>query len=343
MNVTTVGLDLAKSVFQVHGMDERGKVTVRKQLRRREVLSFFANLPPCLVGMEACGGAHYWAQRVQECGHTVKLMAPQFVRPYVKSNKSDAQDAEAIGEAVTRPTMRFVPVKTPEQQAILALHRARQGFVKARTAQVNQLRSLLAEFGLVFPQGIQRLRQQVPAVLEELETKVPELVRQLFVTLFAHVKHLDGQIAELEQQIKRWHRTSPPSRKLEAIPGIGPLTASALVASIGDATAFTTGRQLAAWLGLVPRQHSSGGKPRLLGIRKRGNIYLRTLLIQGARAVLRHARGQSAPPHGWLLQVRARRNTNVAIVALANKNARMVWALLAHQRDYVATGAPRSA
>lgn len=343
MNVTTVGLDLAKSVFQVHGVDERGKATVSKQLRRREVLSFFANLPPCLIGMEACGGAHYWAQRLMAYGHTVKLMAPQFVRPYVKTNKTDARDAEAICEAVTRPTMRFVPVKTPEQQAILALHRARQGFVKARTAQANQLRSLLAEFGVVLPQGIQRLRQQVPAVLEELEAKVPEVVRQLFLTLFVHVKELDRQIADLEQQIKRWHRTCPQSHKLEAIPGIGPLTASALVASIGDATAFTTGRQLAAWLGLVPRQHSSGGKPRLLGISKRGNTYLRTLLIHGARAVLRHVRGQSTPPKGWLLQVRARRNTNVAIVALANKNARIVWALLAHQRAYEATWAPKSA
>lgn len=340
MNITTVGLDLAKSVFQVHGVDERGKVVLRKQLRRREVLSFFANLPPCLIGMEACGGAHFWAQRLGEYGHTVKLMAPQFVRPYVKTNKTDAQDAEAICEAVTRPTMRFVPIKTPEQQAILALHRARQGFVKARTAQANQLRSLLAEFGLVLPQGIQRLRQQVPAVLEELETKVPELARQLFVTLFAHLKDLDRQIVELEQQIKRWHRLCPQSRKLEAIPGIGPLTASALIASIGDAKAFTHGRQLAAWLGLVPRQSSSGGKPRLLGISKRGNTYLRTLLIHGARAVLRQALLRNAPTNRWLLQVRARRNTNVAIVALANKNARIVWALLAHERDYEAARAP---
>src|SRR5262249_43888477 len=214
-----------------------------------EVLSLFATLPPCLIGMEACGGAHYWAQCLMEYGHTVKLMAPQFVRPYVKTNKTDAHDAEAIRKAVARPTMRFVPVKTPEQQAILALHRARQGFVKARTAQVHQLRSLLAEFGLVLPQGIQRLRQQVPAVLVELESKVPELVRQVFLTLFAHIKELDHQIAELEQQIKHWHRASAPSRKLEAIPGIGPLTASALVASIGDVSAFSNGRQLAAWPG----------------------------------------------------------------------------------------------
>jgi transposase len=335
-----VGLDLAKRVLQAHGVDGRGKVRLRQQLRRREVLSFFATLPPCLIGMEACGGAHYWAQRLQEYGYTVKLMAAQFVRPYVKTNKTDAHDAEAICEAVTRPTMRFVPVKTPEQQAILALPRARQGFVKARTAQANQLRSLLAEFGLVLPQGLHRLRQQVPAVLGELESKVPELARQLFVTLFAHLKELDRQIADIEQQIKRWHRASAPSRKLEATPGIGPLTASALVASIGDAKAFSNGRQLAAWLGLVPRQHSSGGKPRLLGISKRGNAYLRTLLIHGARAVLRHARGQSAPPHRWLLHVRARRNTNVAIVALANKNARIGWALLVHQRDYEATWAP---
>lgn len=275
-----------------------------------------------------------------EYGHTVKLMAPQFVRPYVKANKTDAQDAEAICEAVTRPTMRFVPVKTPEQQALLALHRARQGFVKARTAQANQLRSLLAEFGHVLPQGIHRLRQQLPALLVELEATVPELVRQLAMTLFAHLKELDRQIAELEQQIKRWHRTSPSSRKLEAIPGIGPLTASALVASVGEAKAFTTGRQLAAWLGLVPRQRSSGGKPRLLGISKRGDTYLRTLLIHGARAVLRRAVHRRDDVDRWFKQLIHRRNKNIAIVALANKNARIAWALLAHDREYTPSRAP---
>jgi transposase len=236
--------------------------------------------------------------------------------------------------------MRFVPVKTPEQQAILALHRARQGFVKARTAQANQLRGLLAEFGLVLPQGIHRLRQQLPALLAELDTTVPELARQLFVTLFAHVKELDCQIAELEQQIKRWHRSCPQSRKLEAIPGIGPLTARALVASVGEAQAFTTGRQLAAWLGLVPRQHASGGKLRLLGISKRGDAYLRTLLIHGARAVLRQAVHRRDDAESWVKQLMKRRNQNIAIVALANKNARIAWALLAREREYAPLRAP---
>jgi transposase len=289
MHVTTMGLDLAKQVFQVHGVDAHGKVVVRKQLRRKEVVEYFTDLPACAIGMEAGSSSHYWARRLAGLGHTVKLMAPQFVRPYVKTNKNDARDAEAIGEAVTRPTMRFVPIKTAEQQAILALHRARQGFVKARTAQANQLRSLLAEFGIVFPQGIYVLLRDVPGIVSDPENGLLESVRELFIRLLAHVKELDRQVTELEQQITRWHKSSEQSRKLEKVPGIGPITASALVATIGDAKAFQHGRQLAAWLGLVPRQHSTGGKSRLHGISKRGDIYLRTLLIHGARSVLRFA------------------------------------------------------
>ena len=334
MKITTVGIDLAKQVFQVHGVDERGKVVLKKQLKRDQVLPFFANFQSCLIGMEACGGAHFWANKLQAMGHTVKLMAPQFVKPYVKSNKNDVADAEAICEAVGRPNMRFVPIKTGEQQAVLALHRARQGFVKARTAQANQIRGLLAEYGIIIPQGIGYIGKRLPEVLEDGENGLPGMFRQLLARLGDHLKELDWQVHELEIQIQAWHRESVASRKLAQIPGIGPITASALVASIGNARNFENGRQLAAWLGLVPRQNSSGGKQTLLGISKRGDTYLRTLLIHGARAVIRVAERKAAYTGSWLAEVMGRRHKNVAAVAQANKNARIVWALLAHERDY---------
>jgi transposase len=261
-------------------------------------------------------------------------MAPQFVRPYVKTNKNDARDAEAICEAVTRPSMRLVPIKTAEQQAILALHRARQGFVKARTAQANQLRSLLAEFGMVLPRGIHILPSDVPTIVSEDENGLLASVRDLFTRLLAHVKELDRQVSELEQQILQWHKSDEQSGKLEKVPGIGPITASALVATIGAAHGFQNGRQLAAWLGFVPRQYSTGGKTRLHGISKRGDIYLRTLLIHGARSVLRFAARHTTLTTTWVKGVQERRNANIAAVALANKHARIVWALLAHDREY---------
>jgi len=334
MKITTVGIDLAKNVIQVHGMDERGKAVLKKQIKRTQVASFFANLAPCLIGMEACGSAHHWARKLESLGHTVKLMAPQFVKPYVKTNKNDAADAEAICEAVSRPNMRFVPTKSGEQQAVLALHRARQGFVKARTAQANQIRGLLAEFGIVIPQGIGHIAKRLADILEDGENDLPGAFRQLLQRLGEHLKELDRQVGELEVQIQAWHRESAASKKLEQIPGIGPITASALVASIGDAKNFEDGRQLAAWLGLVPRQNSSGGKQTLLGISKRGDIYLRTLLIHGARAVIRVAERKANHADSWLAHLMVRRNKNVATVALANKNARIVWALLAHNREY---------
>jgi len=342
MKITTVGIDLAKSVFQVQGVDERGKAVLRKKLKRAEVGKFFANMPACLVGMEACGSAHYWGRKLVDLGHTVKLMAPQFVKPYVKTNKNDARDAEAICEAVARPNMRFVPLKLPEQQAVLALHRARQGFVKTRTAQANQMRGLLAEFGLVIPKGIRHVAAKLPDILEDAENGLPASSRQLFARLLAHFKELDRQVGELEQQIKTWHRQSEASRRLEAIPGVGPLTARALLASIGDAQSFANGRQLAAWLGLVPRQDSTGGKTTLLAISKRGDVYLRTLLIHGARSVLRQLQRRVDRGDGWLARLAVRRNPNIAAVALANKNARIVWALLAHGRDYQVGYAPRA-
>jgi transposase len=334
MKITTVGIDLAKNVFQVHGVDERGKAVLKKQLKRHQVLPFFGNLPPCLIGMEACGGAHFWGRRLQAQGHTVRLMAPQFVKPYVKGNKHDAADAEAICEAVSRQSMRFVPIKNLEQQAVLSLHRARQGFVKARTAQANQIRGLLAEYGLIVPQGIHHIARRVPEILEDASNELPDTFRALLARLLEHLKDLDQKIKELELQITQWHRDNALSRKLAAVPGIGPITASALVATVGDAKNFSNGRQLAAWLGLVPKQSSSGGKTVLLGISKRGDAYLRTLLIHGARSVLWAAQHRKVSVDRWVQGLLERRNANVAAVAMANKTARIVWALLAKGRQY---------
>lgn len=343
MKITTVGIDVAKTLLQVHGVDERGRAVIRKRLKRGQVLAYFANVTPCLIGMEACGSAHYWARRLAALGHTVKLMAPQFVKPYVKTNKNDAADAEAICEAVARSNMRFVPVKSAEQQGVLALHRARQGFVKARTAQANQIRGLLGEYGVVIPRGIGHITRCLPAILEDGENELPGPFRALLHRLGEHLQVLDRHVGELEVQIQIWHQHNPMSRCLAQIPGIGPITASALAASIGDAKSFTSGRQLAAWLGLVPKQHSSGGKALLLGISKRGDTYLRTLLIHGARALIRVARHQAGYEDSWLARLIGRRHQNVAAVALANKNARIAWALLAHERVYQSDYAPSAA
>jgi len=330
---TTIGIDLAKNVFQVHGADEKGKMVMKKQLKRAQVLPFFANLVPCKIGMEACGSAHYWARKLQALGHDVQLIAPQYVKPFVKRNKNDAADAEAICEAVTRPNMPTVPIKNASQQAILSVHRARQGFVKARTAQANQIRGLLAEYGIAIPQGIGHITKRVPEIIEDGENDLPGSFRLLIQRLVDHLKELDRQVGELEVEIQWWHRKNDASQKLAKIPGIGPITASAMVASIGDARNFKNGRQLAAWLGIVPKQHSTGGKSTLLGISKRGDTYLRTLLIHGARAVVRIAeRKQDAD--SWIKKLLARRNKNVTAVALANKNARTIWALLTHDREY---------
>jgi transposase len=334
MKITIVGIDLAKHVFQVHGVDERGKVVLKKQLKRHQVLPFFGNLPACLIGMEACGGAHHWARRLQAQGHTVRLMAPQFVKPYGKTNKNDAADAEAICEAVSRPSMRFVPIKSVEQQAVLSMHRARQGFVKARTAQANQIRGLLAEYGLIIPKGMAAITRGVPQILEDASNDLPHSCRALLQRLLEHLKELDGQAKELEAQITLWHRDNELSRKLAAVPGIGPVTASALVATVGDAKNFSSGRQLAAWLGLVPRQESSGGKTVLLGISKRGDAYLRTLLIHGARSVIYASGRKKESMNRWLAELIQRRNSNLAAVALANKTARIAWALLARDRPF---------
>jgi transposase len=334
VKITTIGIDLAKSIFQVHGVDERGKTVLRKQLKRKDVVSFFANLEPCLIGVEACGSAHFWGRKLSELGHTVRLMAPQFVKPYVKTNKSDRNDAEAICEAVGRANMRFVPVKTAEQQAVLALHRARQGFVKARTAQANQIRGLLAEFGIVIPQGIKHIAKHLPEIREDGENGLPGIMRQLLERLGDNLKQMDEQVGKLEQQIKLWHRDNEQSCKLEAIAGIGPITASAFVATVGDAKSFKNARQVAAWLGMVPRHEGTGGKVTLGPISKRGDVYLRTMLIHGARSVIAQFERKPDQADGWLKKLLARRNKNIAAVALAARNARIAWALLKHERSY---------
>jgi transposase len=334
MTIVTIGLDLAKNVFQVHGVDERGIAVLRKQLKRDQMATFFAQLEPCLVGVEACGGAHYWATKLGALGHRVKMMAPQFVKPYVKTNKNDALDAEAICEAVARPNMHFVPVKSPEQQSVMSLHTARESFVHARTAQANQIRGLLIEFGHIVPQGIQHIYARVPDVIEDAGNELPGRFRLLMDRLLQNLKELDRQVQELENEIGLWHRSSEVSRRLETIPGIGPITASALVASAGDPSNFKNARQFAAWIGLVPHQNSSGGKTRLLGISKRGNTYLRTLLVHGGRAMVQLARTRAERADSWLGRLAARRHHNIAAVAMANKNARLAWGLLSTGKAY---------
>lgn len=338
MNIKRIGIDLAKQVFQLHGVDSQEKVALRKQLRRAQVLKYFAQLPPCLIGMEACGGAHYWARELQKRGHTVKLMAPQFVKPYVKSNKNDANDAEAICEAVARPTMRFVTIKTIAQQDIQALHRVRSEQVKQRTAKVNQIRGLLAEYGLVIGRRVEVLRHALPQLLEDAENGLSADFRVLLEGLRQDLVTLDERIKDLDKTIKTLANHTPAAQRLQQIPGIGPMIATALICAIGDGKQFKRGRDMAAWLGLTPGQHSSGGKDRLLGISKRGDAYLRTLLIHGARAVLRVADKKDDPRSRWLQNLCSRRNQNIAAVALANKNARIAWALLSKGTDYLPEG-----
>jgi len=334
MNITTVGLDLAKDVFQVHGADAHGRGVVNKRLKRAQVAEYFAKFPPCLIGMEACAGAHFWARKLAGFGHTVKLMAPQFVKPYVKRNKNDARDAEAICEAVTRPSMRFVAVKTVDQQAVLAIHQGREGLVKQRTALANQIRGLLGEFGIVLPKGRRILEGRLPGILADGDNGLPGMMRPMLTVLVAQLEQLSRHIAALEAQLLGWHRHNEASRRLERIPGVGMLTATAAVAKIGNAAVYANARQFAASLGMVPRQASSGGKERLLGISKQGDGALRRLLVHGARSVVR----READPRSWLGQLLIRRPKNVAVVALAQKNARTIWALLRYDRDYAPQG-----
>ena len=332
--MTVLGIDLAKRVFHLVGMNETGHVVLKKRLTREALLPFIAQLPPVLIGLEACGGAHYWARRFQAHGHTVKLIAPQFVKPYVKSHKNDPADAEAICEAVTRPTMRFVPIKERDQQDLQALHRARERVVKARTALVNEMRGLLAEYGLVLPQSVTKFRHTFTKTLDAERAKLTPLSTELFAQLYDEFGVLEKRLASYTDKIAAIGAAHPVCQRLMTIPGIGPLTATALVAAVSTATAFKNGRQFAAWIGLVPRQHSTGGKPRLLGMSKRGDVYLRKLLVHGARATLRWIRLKTDRRSTWLRGLIERRGKNKAAVALANKNARIVWVLLTTDQVY---------
>jgi transposase len=326
--LSTVAIDLAKKVFHLVGTDTTGNILWRKRLSRNALMPFIAQLPPVLIGMEACGGAPYWARRFREHGHAVKLMAPQFVKAYVKSNKNDTRDAEAIAEAVTRPTMRFVPIKDVEQQDIQALHRIRERLIGERTALVNEVHGLMNEYGIVIPKGVPKFRQAVVDKLESEKDKLTPLSQELFWKLLEEFAALEQQIAFYQEKLESLAKTHPECQRLMSIPGIGPITATALLAAVGDVGVFKNGRQFAAWLGLVPKQHSTGGQTRLLGISKRGDSYLRKLLIHGARATLRFAGLKTDGRSRWIQGLLERRGWNRTAVAVANKNARIVWALL---------------
>jgi transposase len=331
--VTTIGIDLAKNVFQIHAVDASGKTVIRRQLRRRQVLPFFGKQPSCLIGMEACATAHHWAREITALGHEVRLMPPRYVKPYVKRNKNDAADAEAICEAVTRPTMRFVAIKTEEQQSVLMLHRTRELLVRQRTMLVNAIRAHMAEFGVVARVGLPQVKALLAVIADPEDDRIPPLARICLKALATQLLSLEREISAAEQRIHAWHRTNEDSRRLDTIRGVGPITASALTASITDPSIFRSGRGMAAWIGLVPRQNSTGGKERMGRITKQGDQYLRWLLVAGAMTVIRHAkrRGTTDP---WLAQLIARKPTKVAAVALANKNARIAWALLRHGGSY---------
>ena len=332
--VTTIGLDIAKSVFQVHGVDAAGQVVICRQLKRRYVLAFFQKLPACLVGIEACASSHHWSRELQALGHTVRLMPPAYVKPYVKRQKNDAADAEAICEAVTRANMRFVATKTPEQQSGLMLHRTRHLFIRQQTAVINAIRAHFAEFGIVAPVGRNGVEQLLDVVADPSDKRVPEIARACLFALGAQLRRLKEQILEFDRRIMAWHRSNETSKRLDEIPGVGPALATALVASVADAKAFRSGRNFSAWIGLVPKQHSSGGKDRLGSISKQGDRYLRSLLMIGALAVIRYAKIHGTKHRPWLTALLARRPAKVAAIALANKIARMAWAVMAKGEHY---------
>jgi transposase len=332
--VTTIGLDIAKSVFQVHGIDAEGTVIIRRQLKRRYVVAFFQKLSPCLVGLEACASSHHWSRELKTLGHTVRLMPPAYVKPYVKRQKNDATDAEAICEAVMRPTMRFVETKTPEQQSCLMLHRTRHLFIRQQTAVINAIRAHLAEFGIVAPVGRNGVEQLLDVVADPRDERVPEVARACLAALDAQLRMLKAQILAFDRKIMAWHRSHETSKRLDEIPGVGPALATALVASIADPKAFRSGRDFSAWIGLVPKQSSSGGKEKLGSISKQGDRYLRSLFTAGALAVIRYAKIHGSKHRPWLTALLARRPTKVAAIALANKIARIAWAMMARGERY---------
>jgi transposase len=332
--ITTIGLDIAKSVFQVHGVDAEGNVVLRRQLKRRYVVAFFQKLPPCLVGIEACASSHHWSRELQAIGHTVRLMPPAYVKPYVKRHKNDATDAEAICEAVTRPNMRFVATKTPEQQSCLTLHRTRHLFIRQQTSVINVIRAHLAEFGIVAPVGRNGVEQLLEVAADASDKRLPEVAQACVAALGAQLQTLKAQILAFDRMIMAWHRSNEVSKRLDEIPGVGPVLATALVASIADPKVFRSGRDFSAWIGLVPKQTSSGGKERLGNISKRGDRYLRSLFTTGALAVIRYAKIHGTRHRPWLTALLARRPTKVAAIALANKIARMAWAIMTRGERY---------
>jgi len=336
MKLMRVGVDLAKNVFQVHGVDRNEKPVWRRRLTRSNWLRVMLETvePGCEIGMEACGGAHYWARKLQERGYTVKLIAPQFVKPYVQSNKNDANDAEAICEAMSRPKMRFVAVKTVEQQDIQAVHRIRRGLIEQRTAKGNQIRGLVCEYGLVAPRELSQLRRAIPLWLEDGQNGLSARFRRLLAALWGDLRSLDERVAELDREIELIAQSDPAAQRLQQLRGVGPIIATALVAAVGDGAQFANGRQMAAALGLTPKQHSSGEKERQLGISKRGDAYLRTTLIHGARSTIRTAKGKNDRLSLWVRALLARRHPNVVAAALANKTARIAWAMLRHGNEY---------
>lgn len=334
MKLKRIGIDLAKQVFQVHGVDSHEQVKCRKQLKRSQMLDFFRQLEPCLVAMEACGSSHYWARELGALGHEVRLIAPQFVKPYVKGGKNDANDAEAICEAASRPTMRYVAVKSADQQAGQSVHRIRSRLIRARTALANEIRGLLGEFGLVASrQGISATRALLQQALDEHQA-LPGELHEMLELLRDELQGQDDRIKQLDGMLQRQVKTDERVRRLLQVEGIGPISATAVVSAVGDARQFSSGRQFAAWLGLVPSQHSSGGKERLGNISKKGDCYLRTLLVHGARAVLKTCKDKADRRSIWLQELQCRRNTNIATVALANKNARIIWAILSKGEEY---------
>lgn len=335
MQVAVIGIDIAKHVFQVHGVTAAGEVAIQKRLRRTELLRFFGQLKPCLVGMEACGTSHHWARELTALGHRVKLMPPTYVKPYVRRNKNDAADAEAICEAVTRPTMRFVPIKSTEQQGILVIHRVRSVLIRQRTMMANALRGHMAEFGIIVRQGLKAVRD-LGRMIEDPRYSLPATVRAALRVLVAQLAGVEEKISEIEAQLMAWHRADETSRRLASIPGVGPITASAIAATVSDPSQFKSGREFAAWLGLVPRQKASGTKNVLSGISKRGDKYIRRLLVSGAVAILRYSRTKPTPERAWVNALLQRRPAKVAAVALANKTARIAWALMARKEPYQA-------
>jgi transposase len=334
MKISTIGLDLAKNVFHVVGFDQDGKQVKKLMLRRHQVAEFFVNLPSCTVAMEACAGCHYWARKLKEMGHDVKVIPPQYVKAYLRGNKNDYNDACAIAEAATRPTMPTVAVKTVQQQEMQALHRLRSRMVKERTALGNSLRGLLAEFGLIIPQGVSALRRGIPAILEDADNDLSDSFRAVVARSYEHFVALGEQIDFYTQQLSQLSRSDEACVRLQTIPGFGPIVASAFRSAIGDGRDYKRGRDASASLGLVPRQHSSGGKQNLLGISKRGDRYLRSLLVHGARAVVAYAAGKDDPLSRWINRIRLERGANKAAVALANKLARIGWAILRNGSRY---------